>query len=398
MYDIDALAIGNVESAVRKLIDSLTQFRSTSASQASQIVEEEVNHFQIALKEILRLLADELQPTESGEAPSTDRLVGKLNKAIDYVQSISKYGSGFPDLRVIKHELASLRQEVDCSFSATFDEEHWASLNSPLVKIFAASAKETKEGKEGRLIEEDEEDEDEDEDEDYYDPITYELMCDPVKGSDGHTYDRWTIIDHDMTQSPFDQRRNKPFFIACDDLNVRSSLFEKYGSSGAVDLFHERRRSYRQQAIELANEENHDESEVLKMLNHVLEWDPEDHECQKLRLYIVGRSHPSRLFPEHSIRPIDPDMIRNSLSGDDDDESLESLSSFRRQTEERGILPEPSPPFPPVRPFAGLGDGGCFYAMCCACVLLCCMMCMGRIDEDRLFFNRRRAREGRFED
>ncbi|KAG6549999.1 hypothetical protein Mapa_008511 [Marchantia paleacea] len=401
MYDIDALTIGNAESAVRKLIDSLSQFRSTSASQASQTLEGEVNHFQIALNEILRLLTEDLPSTVSLDAPAIDRFVGKLNKATDYVQSVSQYGSGFPDLRVIKLELAALRQEVGDSFFSTFDEQHWASRNSPLQKKISASAKESKEGKERRLIKGDEDAEEED---DYYDPITYELMCDPVKGSDGHTYDRWTIIDHNMTQSPFDQRKHKPFFIACDDLNVRSSLFEKFGSSGVVDTFHERRRSYRQQAIELAKQKNHDrdDSEVLKMLNHILEWAPEDRECQELRDSIVGRSRPSRHSSDQSLGLFESDSIVDSL--DSDSQHIQRSSSFRNReyaTREPYPYPvtrerRPRSPALDERPLSGLC--GCFFGTCCVCVVMCCLLCMGRVDEDRLFYNRRRAREGRFED
>ncbi|KAL3697316.1 hypothetical protein R1sor_011392 [Riccia sorocarpa] len=39
-------------------------------------------------------------------------------------------------------------------------------------------------------------------DEEFYDPITLELMCDPVKGNDGFTYDRWTILDNELRRSP----------------------------------------------------------------------------------------------------------------------------------------------------------------------------------------------------
>ncbi|KAL3694366.1 hypothetical protein R1sor_008017 [Riccia sorocarpa] len=127
----------------------------------------------------------------------------------------------------------------------------------------------------------------EDDVEEFYDPITCELMCDPVKGSDGRTYDRWTIIDNDITQSPFDPRNDRPFEILCDDINVRGRLFKKFHATGVETKFRERRQAYRNQAFQLAKD-GHD-AEALVALENVLMWAYNDRVCQELRNAIVPR-------------------------------------------------------------------------------------------------------------
>ncbi|BBN16722.1 hypothetical protein Mp_7g08740 [Marchantia polymorpha subsp. ruderalis] len=124
-----------------------------------------------------------------------------------------------------------------------------------------------------------------DDDEDINDPITCELMCDPVKGTDGRTYDRWTIIDNDLTMSPFDQSKRKPFRIECDDINVRGRLFKRYPE--AEVLFRKHRHDYRKGSMKLARE-GHD-AEALVMLENVLKWADDDFECLELRDLILKR-------------------------------------------------------------------------------------------------------------
>ncbi|KAL2641764.1 hypothetical protein R1flu_009351 [Riccia fluitans] len=62
----------------------------------------------------------------------------------------------------------------------------------------------------------------------YHDPITCDIMCDPVKATDNRTYDRWTLIGHAeyMTKSSFDRSVN--LHIVLDDIDVRSRLFQKF--------------------------------------------------------------------------------------------------------------------------------------------------------------------------
>ncbi|BBN05077.1 hypothetical protein MPTK1_3g10080 [Marchantia polymorpha subsp. ruderalis] len=127
----------------------------------------------------------------------------------------------------------------------------------------------------------------EDDVDEFYDPITCELMCDPVKGSDGRTYDRWTIIDNDITQSPFDPRNDRPFSILCDDINVRGRLFKKFHATGVETKFRERRQAYRNQAFQLAKDGH--EAEALVALENVLKWAYNDKVCQELRDAIAPR-------------------------------------------------------------------------------------------------------------
>ncbi|KAL3694218.1 hypothetical protein R1sor_007869 [Riccia sorocarpa] len=126
-----------------------------------------------------------------------------------------------------------------------------------------------------------------DDDDEFCDPLTCNRMCDPVKGTDGLTYDRWTIIDNDLTESPFKRNKGKPFSIVCDDINVRARLFSRFPVTEA--LFHERRASYRREALKLAHEGQ--DADALLMLENVLEWDYEDAECQRLREVISRRIH-----------------------------------------------------------------------------------------------------------
>ncbi|KAG6550000.1 hypothetical protein Mapa_008512 [Marchantia paleacea] len=141
----------------------------------------------------------------------------------------------------------------------------------------------------------------------FLDPVTGELMCDPVKGSDGFTYDRWTFIDDNLTRSHFDRTSDTPLSIACDDVNVRSRLFEKHQSSGVEEMFRDRRRRYREHAIMLAKHRGpYRDSEVLKMLDHVLLWDFDDAECRRLRDARVERLRLPRRQSVTTIYPRDP--------------------------------------------------------------------------------------------
>ncbi|BBN07762.1 hypothetical protein Mp_4g06240 [Marchantia polymorpha subsp. ruderalis] len=242
---------------------------------------------------MVNLLKDNLPVTTSAQAPAIESLIKKLKKATECVQSCSQQGFFRARWNPNKttEEIAALRQDLGDAFllslvHTTLDHVSSAGKKQDIfqsrMKEIAASAT----GKGGKHKRSDTSDEDDE----FHDPITYELMCDPVKGSDGHTYDRWTIIDNDMTQSPFDQRKDKVFVIACDDINVRGRLFERYQSSGVQERFHARRESYREQALMLACAGSQElDVEVLKMLDHVLKWADDDLECRELRESIAER-------------------------------------------------------------------------------------------------------------
>lgn len=55
----------------------------------------------------------------------------------------------------------------------------------------------------------------------FIDPITWDVMLDPVVGSDGHTYDRTTARKLDI--SPFTR---EPLAILVDNVDLRCSIFE----------------------------------------------------------------------------------------------------------------------------------------------------------------------------
>ncbi|KAL2641757.1 hypothetical protein R1flu_009344 [Riccia fluitans] len=121
----------------------------------------------------------------------------------------------------------------------------------------------------------------------YHDPITWEIMSDPVKASDRRTYDRWTLIYHarEMQLSPFDKTPHLQ--IVFDDIDVRSRLFQKFPEQ--EQMFYQLRHKYRQEALEKANDYWCDQSEVLVMLDHVLAWSEKDEECLEKRKEILMR-------------------------------------------------------------------------------------------------------------
>ncbi|BBN01812.1 hypothetical protein MPTK1_2g10460 [Marchantia polymorpha subsp. ruderalis] len=149
----------------------------------------------------------------------------------------------------------------------------------------------------------------------YHDPITWEVMCDPVKASDRRTYDRWTLIHHasSMKLSPFD--RSPHLQIIFDDIDVRSRLFQKYPEQ--EEIYRTLRSRYRQQALEKANGEDCNPDEVLVMLNHVLAWAENDDECRAKRdemLMRVSRSN-------------NDDMLSSSSSGSVSNNPMQISSS-----------------------------------------------------------------------
>ncbi|KAL2611143.1 hypothetical protein R1flu_022835 [Riccia fluitans] len=125
---------------------------------------------------------------------------------------------------------------------------------------------------------------DDSDDEEFRDPITKEVMYDPVKGSDGFTYDRWTILDNGISRSPNTQ---EPLSIVCDDINVRRRLFHKFRSLQLEKKFAEKRQEYRSLSLEL--EKNGHDAEALEMLENVLKWAPRDSEWQLFREVIKSR-------------------------------------------------------------------------------------------------------------
>ncbi|MCO5595112.1 hypothetical protein L7F22_049150 [Adiantum nelumboides] len=116
----------------------------------------------------------------------------------------------------------------------------------------------------------------------YQDPVTWETMVDPVKATDGHTYDRWTVICNNMLMSPLTPHDSRPFSIAVEDLDVRSRLFQKFPHQEA--RFKAKRAEYRDGALLEAMLEHY--GDAATMLKHVLDWDPQDIECFNQLKYI----------------------------------------------------------------------------------------------------------------
>ncbi|KAG0619775.1 hypothetical protein M758_4G163900, partial [Ceratodon purpureus] len=137
----------------------------------------------------------------------------------------------------------------------------------------------------------------------YHDPITWEMMNDPVKASDGHTYDRSTLLDHTtpMSRSPFGRGKDDQLlYILVSDLDVRSRLFEKFPDQEL--LCNATRSNYREQALKKASQGLY--GEALAMLNHVLAWAEDDQECRAKRDEMQ-----THLFS----KPVDVDILRETL-------------------------------------------------------------------------------------
>lgn len=108
----------------------------------------------------------------------------------------------------------------------------------------------------------------------YLDPITRQVMCDPVKCTDGETYDRFSVFRYNLNQK-------NPLVIACDDIKVRRKLFQTFSEQGAERKFHGLRGWYRDNALASANR-RHSAAEALAMINNVLQWAPNDTECLEI--------------------------------------------------------------------------------------------------------------------
>ncbi|CAM6087630.1 unnamed protein product [Calypogeia fissa] len=123
----------------------------------------------------------------------------------------------------------------------------------------------------------------------YEDPITCDTMCDPVKCNDGRTYDRWTVIDNGLTQSPFTRRS---FSIVVDDVDVRSWLFSTFPEQEAQ--FVSKRIDYRAKALHHLRDHPLEIIVAVQMLKNVLQWAPEDTECRnELKVILCSISTPS---------------------------------------------------------------------------------------------------------
>ncbi|KAI5057293.1 hypothetical protein GOP47_0027308 [Adiantum capillus-veneris] len=131
----------------------------------------------------------------------------------------------------------------------------------------------------------------------YEDPVTWEIMCDPVKATDGHTYDRWTILRKPchMVMSPFRPDDLRPFHIATDDIDVRSRLFHKFPEQESQ--FRAKRAAYRDAALHEAQLGRFADS--VSMLRHVLDWAPHDVECSEKLQYVQRqmRAASGKLIP-----------------------------------------------------------------------------------------------------
>ncbi|KAL3694212.1 hypothetical protein R1sor_007863 [Riccia sorocarpa] len=317
----EMMVLSAVAEVTKRLVISLLEVRA--AKQDNKKITREINEFVSDLDKNVARLKCKLPPNVSGGA--LDSLLRKLEEAQAFVQSRQdqNFFKSMWTAKQTTEKLNSQRRNLDSAFQLAlffttldvaleankkiddfqlkiqkiseaslrqFDicqgrNAEYSGASNAGKKFFAdvlanISSQVVTSENEGSTITTEGDDEDE-----FNDPITYDRMCDPVKGTDGLTYDRWTIIENDLTESPFKRNKSKQFSIVCDDINVRRRLFSRF--PGTEALFHERRASYRREALKLAH--GGDDAEALLMLENVLEWDDEDADCQRLREVISRR-------------------------------------------------------------------------------------------------------------
>ncbi|KAL3685419.1 hypothetical protein R1sor_003441 [Riccia sorocarpa] len=187
---------------------------------------------------------------------------------------------------------------------------------------------------------------------------TEDLMWDPVKATDGFTYDRWTIVENDDHPdhrslpdglSPFTRA---PLSILCDDVTVRQRLFtmEKYSKENIEKRCKEMREKYRTKTLELVMDNQ--DGEALERLEHVLQWAPEDEVCRKHQAAIslrLGKPQASPTKPiEESVRALIEDLQSQAKLDETKIQLLErksseleaSLSEAKKEVERKGVLLE----------------------------------------------------------
>ncbi|KAL3682495.1 hypothetical protein R1sor_000517 [Riccia sorocarpa] len=160
-----------------------------------------------------------------------------------------------------------------------------------------------------------------------YDPLTKEIMVDPVKGSDGYTYDRWTIINKDLLVSPFTR---EPLSIVCDDINLRRWLFAKFRAEKLEEKFLEMREKYRRTTLDLVQDGQ--DGEALERLEHVLKWARQDSECQELRREISSRLDKWRTLAEPTVAAF------LGSNGSDSNHAVAAGSSFTVQPDDVEVV------------------------------------------------------------
>ncbi|KAL2641527.1 hypothetical protein R1flu_009114 [Riccia fluitans] len=156
-----------------------------------------------------------------------------------------------------------------------------------------------------------------------YDPVyTDDLMWDPVKASDGFTYDRWTIVenyDHPYHRSLPDGRSpftREPLSVLCDDVTVRQRLYtmEKFRNENLEKKCKEMREKYRIKTLELVMEGF--DGEALERLENLLTWAPEDDECRKHRDAISDRLGKFQPADETLLKMLEDLRLQSKLDGE----------------------------------------------------------------------------------
>ncbi|KAL3685421.1 hypothetical protein R1sor_003443 [Riccia sorocarpa] len=187
---------------------------------------------------------------------------------------------------------------------------------------------------------------------------TEDLMWDPVKATDGFTYDRWTIVqnddhpDHRSLPDGLSPFTRAPLSILCDDVTVRQRLFstEKFRKENIEKKCKEMQEKYRTKTLELVMDNQ--DGEALERLEHVLQWAPEDEVCRKHQAAIslrLGKPQASPTKPiEESVRALIEDLQSQAKLDETKIQLLErksneleaSLSEAKEEVERKGVLLE----------------------------------------------------------
>ncbi|CAM6089938.1 unnamed protein product [Calypogeia fissa] len=335
-----ALIVQTCTTAAQAVITKLRELHSIK--KYNSVLAQEIELFINSLNENINLLQEQL-PNKTTGSWAIESLTTDLNKAADYLEEGQKNGTlqKYWDAKKIKEELTKLRENLINNFQLKFfvtslevvidgnkKRDNFEAKMVELSTLFAAESNaatseirkllkplvvgirrqdeklqsfismvrgnETKletsteaqkffadvlanledltyeESSAGRPRRQSEDDREE-----YLDPFTMQLINDPVKCTDGRTYDRFSVFQYNLTT------KREKLVIACDDLNMRSILFERYATEDVESNFHSLRKAYRDKALELANKGQ--SAEALAMLENVVQWAPNDAECLKTK-------------------------------------------------------------------------------------------------------------------
>ncbi|KAK4050048.1 hypothetical protein OIO90_005238 [Microbotryomycetes sp. JL221] len=102
------------------------------------------------------------------------------------------------------------------------------------------------------------------------DPHDQRDMIDPVLASDGLVYDRWTLIEHNLTNT---RDTTQSLVILGDLVQLREAIYDQFPARRSES--HDKRQAYREETLNLYQRAEHaDMWNLINKLSHCLLWEP----------------------------------------------------------------------------------------------------------------------------